>query len=841
MAFWNRDTSGGGQYQEITLEKNRIKPDVMPAGEMPRPAKKIADIGKAERFSPKQTAGLSEEQVLGRFNEGLVNVDRTKKGKSVAQIIFGNIFTVFNIIYVLVAAVLIYYQQYKQLTFFAVVLANTLIAIVQEIRSKKSLDKLNLVSLPMVVAMRGGKQVMVPVDRLVLDDVVFYEPGKQIVADSVVLSGTVEANEAILTGEAEPVVKQPGDTLYAGSYIVSNSCVARVDKVGKFNYIESLTGKARVYKKPNSQLLKSFNIILYVIAALLPFLAYFMWRANYVVFETGLINFEDVIVNTISPVVGIIPAGPFLLTSVTLAVSVIRLAKNKTMVQELYCIEMLARVNTLCLDKTGTITDGTMKVIEFVDLRLGGDRYGVGDIIGAMQNALNETNSTSKALAEYFGTKEIGSLKKTTVVPFSSARKFAAVSFDGSGTYFLGAPEFILSATRGRVDDLVKKYAERGCRVLLLAHSSSSIFVSDKNSTQLPMVRKPVAIIVIEDHIRPDAVGTFEWFAKNGVDIKVISGDNALTVSKIAQKAGLSGHESYISLEKMTEREIYEIADKYTVFGRVTPEQKAWLIKALKSKKRTVAMTGDGVNDILALRESDTSIAMASGSDAARNVSHLVLLDDNFANLPKVVGEGRRVVNNIQNASSMFFMKTVYTVALMLFIIVMDVGSHMSYYYPYKMTNIILLESVVVGLSTTLLALQPNTNIIKGHFLVNVFRRSLPASITFFTATMILYAFHAKASLPVTQESLATLAAITYIFTGYYALYMACKPLRPWKIGLLLGILALLLAGTMLFGEFLDYEKLGREEILLLLTVVFGATPVYLLLYKLFNGFKPPT
>jgi cation-transporting ATPase E len=324
-----------------------------------------------------------------------------------------------------------------------------------------------------------------------------------------------------------------------------------------------------------------------------------------------------------------------------------------------------------------------------------------------------------------------------------------------------------------------------------------------------------------------------------GVDIKVISGDNALTVSKIAEKAGIQNHDSYISLENMTNEQVMDIADKYTIFGRVSPEQKSILVKALKAKGRTVAMTGDGVNDILALREADTSIAVASGSDAARNVSHLVLLDDNFANLPKVVGEGRRVVNNIQNASSMFFMKTVYTIALMLFIIVMDLRFGKNYYYPYKMSSIVLLETVVVGFSTMLLALQPNKSIIKGHFLANVFRKSLPASITFFAATMFLYAFQAQTALPPTQEKLVTIAAITYTFIGFYALYMACKPLTTWKITLILGILVLLIAGTLFFGDFMEYQTLQREEILLLLTTVFGSAPLYLLLYKSFNGFAP--
>lgn len=799
----------------------------------PKPAKKVIDIINAERYAPKEKTGLNDSQVFDRFSQGLVNVDRSKKGKSTAQIIFGNIFTFFNLIYIVVSAILIYYAQYKQLTFLSVVLANTLIAIVQEIRSKKSLEKLNLVSLPMATVIRNGKQVKVPVGEVVLDDIITYTTGSQIIADSIVVSGAVEANEAILTGESEAVVKQVGDVLYAGSYVVSNNCVAKVDKVGKFNYIEKLSGKARKYKKPHSQLLKSFNIILYFIAVILPPLTYFMWQVNSM--ASG--DFMTTLLNTVSPVVGIIPAGPFLLTSVTLAISVIRLAKNKTMVQELYCIEMLARVNTLCLDKTGTITDGTMKVIECVDLRLGGDRYSVGDIVGAMQNALGESNSTARALTDYFDKIQLSGLKKTTVVPFSSARKFSAVSFEGNGTYFLGAPEFILN-TSGRVDDLVKKFAERGCRVLLLAHSSSSIFVSDKSGVQLPLIRKPVAVIVLEDHIREDAADTFRWFKLNGVDIKVISGDNPLTVSNIAAKADLNNYDKYISLDGVSDEEIYEIADKYTVFGRVSPDQKAVLIKALQSKRRTVAMTGDGVNDILALREADTSIAMASGSDAARNVSHLVLMDDNFSSLPKVVAEGRRVVNNIQNASSMFFMKTVYTIALMMFIIIMDIAFSKSYYYPYKMTNILMLETVIVGLSSVMLSLQPNTSVIKGHFLVNVFKRSLPASITFFTVTMFLYAFQAKSGLPATQESLVTIAAIAYTFCGYYALYMACKPTRPWKVYLLIGIAVMLVFGTIFFGGFFDYVALNREEVLLLLATIFGSAPLYLVLYKIFNGFK---
>ncbi len=812
----------------------------LPTDQINKANRKIVDIDSVERFVVDEKKGLTNEQVALRYNQGLVNVSGKKKGKNNWQIVFSNVFTFFNLIYTIIAVALCIYKQYGQLTFLFVVVANTLIAIVQEIRSKKALDKLTILSMPSIVTIRNGKPVKVNIDSIVLDDVVNFTSGKQVCADCVILSGTVEVNESILTGESEAVVRQKGDVLHAGSFIVANNCVAKVDKVGKFNYIDTLTSKAKKYKKPQSQLLRAFNLILYFVAVIIIPLGYFMWQVNS---NAANGDFITTLQKTTGPLIAIIPAGPFLLTSLTLAVSVIRLAKNKTMVQELYCIEMLARVDTLCLDKTGTITDGTMRVVENIDLRPSGEnKRAIKDIVGSMQAILNDNNATAKALKSYFGIPKVEIMKPSAVVPFSSARKFSAITFENEGTYFLGAAEFILSNPNPKVDELVKKYSMEGYRVMLLAYSSSNIFTSGKSASQLPLVRRAIAVIVIEDHIRDDAKETLNWFNDNGVNVKIISGDNPLTVSNIARKVGVKDINA-ISLDGKTDDEVASYALEYNVFGRVSPDQKAVLVKTLKQNGKTVAMTGDGVNDILALRESHCSIAMASGSDAARNVSHLVLLDDNFASLPKVVAEGRRVVNNIQKASSMFFMKTVYTICLMLIIIIMNFGYGIAYTYPYSPTQILGLETFVVGIPTMLLALQPNTDIIKGKFLSNVFKRSLPASLTFFVSTVAIYVFQYVTKVPQNMLSLVTILAITYTFCGLYALYMACKPLKWWKVMMIMLVCASIIGLVTFFtnipvdGAYV-YAKLTREETLLLLTVTFAAAPFYLFIYKLFNGFK---
>ena len=803
------------------------------------------NLSGVERFAPNKDFGLTSEQVTARQENGLINKDATKRGKSILGIILTNLFTFFNVIYIVISVILCVYGLASQCTFLPVVVANTAIAIIQEIKSKLTLDKLNLITEPQIKVMRDGENREISISDLVLDDITYLSGGEQISADSIVLDGFVEVNESILTGESDAVTKRAGDTLYAGSFIVSGSCTAQVSSVGKYNYIAGLTGRAKQYQKPRSQMLGAFRKILIFIATIIVPMTVCLYIVN---FESNpnnswesfsLANLDRVALNpTTASIISMIPAGPFLLTSIALATSFLRLAKNKTMVQELYCIEMLARVDTLCLDKTGTITDGTMQVIESIDLRQSGQTYTVREIMSSVNYALQSDNMTSKALKKYFGCPKKPSLEAVATIPFSSERKFSAVSFKGSGTYVLGAPEYVLKVPNERVNELVKKYAEQGLRVLLLAHSTTTIY----DNKALPQVRRPVAVIVIEDHIRPDAFDTIEWFASNDVDIKVISGDNPQAVSNIALRVGVRDAENYVSLEGMTEEQVRESATQYTVFGRVSPDQKAILVKALREANRTVAMTGDGVNDILAMKESDCSVSLAGGSSAARQVSHLVLMDDSFANLPKVVAEGRRVVNNIQSASSMYFMKTIYVIVVNLMLVLLHFAFGQTMQSPLVSNkSVMLMDWVIVALPTMLLALQPNERRIKGNFFGNVLKRCLPASITFIITTAVLYVLHRFADNLVPQEQLGTLVTITYTFGGLFALYYACQPFKNWKVAMYLGIFAIVVASVCIpwTRNFFDYVELGREQLLLLLVEILATPFILFACTKAFNLSKP--
>ena len=817
----------------MTEPTNNEKKRKLPRVKLPR------DLSGVERFSPRADSGLTSEQVQSRYAQGLVNVDTTKKGKSIAGIIFSNVFTFFNVVYIIIATILIAYGLAMQCTFLPVVIANTAIAIVQEIKSKITLDKLNLITEPQIKVKRDGKTMEISVKDLVLDDIVSVNGGEQISADSIVLDGYVEVNEAILTGESDAVIKRKGDTLYAGSFVVSGSCTAQVSAVGKYNYIANLTGRARQYQKPRSQMLKALKgILIFVAIVIVPMtVCLFMVNTEAVNLPNGVVTdwskFSlsnvniDALNLTAGSIISMIPAGPFLLTSIALAASFLRLARNKTMVQELYCIEMLARVDTLCLDKTGTITDGTMRVIESIDLRPNGASYTLREIMSSVNSALKADNMTSKALKKYFGAPKKPTLEAIATIPFSSERKLSAVSFKNNGTFILGAPEYVLKTPNDRVTDLVKKYAEQGLRVLLLAQSSTTIY----NSDTLPQTRRPIAVIVIEDHIRGDAKETIEWFRKNDVKIKVISGDNPAAVSSIALRVGVEDAENYVSLEGMSDDAVREAATKYTVFGRVSPDQKAILVKALKAAGATVAMTGDGVNDILAMKESDCSISLAGGSDAARQVSHLVLMDDSFSNLPKVVAEGRRVVNNIQSATSMYFMKTVYVIVINIILVTLHFAFGRTMQTPLTNLRVTLMDWVVVALPTMLLALQPNEKLIKGNFFGNVLKRCMPASLTFVITTLACYVLFGLELDPalVPEEQLSTLVTLTYTFGGLFALYYACQPFNKWKVAMYLGIWAIVLTCVVVPGisNLFGYVKLGREQMLLLLVEIL-ATPFIL-------------
>ncbi len=790
-----------------------------------------AFIHSAERYYPAIEQGLSEEQVHKRISMGLFNYTGKKGGKSYFSIFMANIFTFFNILTFIVATALIIVDAgMENLFFMIIVLCNIIIGIAQECRSKRSVEKLKLVTAPTAIVIRNGIRQSIPVSEVVLDDIMFVELGKQICADAVVVKGEAELNESLLTGESVPVKKKTGDVLYSGSFVSGGSCYARVDKVGSANYVEKLTSYAKKYKKPRSELRSSISLIIKMVSVIIvPVAALLLWlgtrNADVVTWETWRENVPYVG----GAVIGMIPAGMFLLTSVALATSVVRLAKKRTLVQDLYCIEMLARVNVLCLDKTGTITDGSMQVHDVIDAKNNNVTAPIKDIIGSMLTATGDNNQTALALAEHFGYSQM--LVPKVAVPFSSQKKLSAVTFDGAGTFILGAPEFILKDVGVRLDKIITENVQNGYRVLMLAHSPMEI-----TADRLPGARRPVCLIVIEDHIREDAPQVINWFKENNVAVKIISGDNPITVSEVAKRVGVENAGLYISLDGLSTREVIEAANKYTVFGRVTPEQKCTLIKALKSKGNTVAMTGDGVNDILAMREADCSVAIASGSEAARNVSHLVLMDSNFSSMPDVVMEGRRVINNIQQSSTLFLMKTLMSVLLAITSVIMAFAKISDQLHFFKPANLVGLEFLVIAIPSFALALQPNKNIIKGNFLTNVLKRCVPGGITLWLAVMSIYFYNrigVNHGIIIDPQAYTTLMVAVVMFTGIMALIKICQPVNAYRTVLIVLTFTLVTIGLTVFldlftdmgwktpfGDIISVFKLDFVNIMFMTTVI---------------------
>jgi len=761
---------------------------------------------KINRVKPDPSEGLSVEQVIERINKGFVNTTPNANVKTYRSIFLNNIFTFFNMLCLAIAISLLIAHSYKNLVFMVIALANTTIGIVQEIRAKRTIEKLSLLTAPTAKVIRGGSEYDVTTAEVVIDDIVCLSNGKQIVADCIIVEGSVEVNESLLTGESVTIKKTVGDTLYSGSFISSGKCKARVDNVGADCYIEQLSQKAKQYKKPKSELFNSLNMTIKIIGFILIPLAIAMYINNYV--KTG--TFAETVEKSAGAIVSMIPAGMFLLCSVALTVSVIRLAQKKALVQDLYCVEMLARVNVLCLDKTGTITDGTMKVYNCIEVQ---NKSGMTlkRIVGSMLSSLGDNNQTSQSLINYFGLNK--ELPASATLPFSSARKLSAVSFENLGTYILGAPEFVIpNMKEGKIKDTIDQYAKDGYRVLILANCIGSI---TKDGNLPNTARQIVAVIVLEDRIREDAIDTIKWFKDNDVKIKIISGDNPLTVAEIAKRVGVDDTESFINLEGLNESQVISAANKYTVFGRVTPEQKAILVKAMKAQGNTVAMTGDGVNDILALKEADCSIAMASGSEAVRSVSHMVLLDSKFSSMPQAVFEGRRVINNVQRSSALFFMKTIFTILFSVFILANR------QVYPFAPLQMYMLEFFVIGIPSFFLALQPNKSRIKGRFIYNLFKNALPGALTLFINCIAIYIF-----VLLTQGNwddrvlISSMCTIAITFTGLTMLLRLCQPMNTLT-GILFTTMTSLCLGLTIFApDFFNIARVGRENTLFIIILI---------------------
>lgn len=793
-------------------ERNNIKaPRIIPKEEdkpIKKKKKKKKEEKKVVRFETHPKVGLTSAQVQQRIEEGKTNLVHTKNTKTYRSIILGNIFTFFNLLSFIIAGALIFVGSWKDCFFMVIVLFNMAIGIVQEVKAKKTIEKISLVSSPRAYVIRDKVDYKIDVNEVVLDDILILQTGKQICADCIVVEGSVEVNESLLTGESVAIKKNKGDMLYSGSFVVGGKCFARVDKVGNDTYTSKLASQAKQYQKPKSELMGTLNILITAIGLLIVPLGTLMFMNNY-----NLLNYNIVstIEQTAGSIIGMIPAGMFLLTSMALAVGVIKLAKKRTLVQDLYSIEMLARTDVLCLDKTGTITDGTMKVSNVIQIK-SDLKYTLDNLIGSMLTALDDNNQTSRALITHFGySKE---LTASYVLPFNSTRKMSGVTFSTGESYIFGAPEYVLKTKNVQVDNLVKTYASKGFRVLLFAKCDGEI-----KEDKIPAKREPVAIVVIEDHIREEAMETIEWFKNNNVAVKIISGDNPITVSEVSRRVGVENAEKYISLEGLSQQQVIDAAEKYTVFGRVSPEQKAILVKALKAKGHKVAMTGDGVNDILALKEADCSIAMASGSEATRHVSNLVLLDSNFASMPSVVAEGRRVINNIQKSSSLYLMKTIYTMLLSLFCLLVKTD------YPFTTKQVMLLEILVIGIPSFFLALQPNNATIKGRFLPNLLSKSIPGAIILFLNVAATYLFDLSFG---TDGQFQTMASLALTLVGFVVLFRLCSPFDVFRGVLYTAVIAIfVLILSLGGGEFFEYVALSLQNILFLICCVLVSSPVY--------------
>lgn len=806
---------------------------------------KKAINSKVGRFSPKLNKGLTQSQVETRFRQFLFNDTNKKYSRSYASIFIGNICTFFNLLCLIafIALVLANTQGFSNYLVIIITTANIVIGIIQEIRSKLAIDKLSILANNSVKVIRDGETIEIPVQEIVLDDVIILELGSQVPADVILAEGAVEVNESLLTGESVSIKKQAGDLLYAGSFIASGSGKFRVEKVGKETYLEKLTSKAKKYKRPNSELMNSTKLIIKCVSLLIIPIAIgtFLTTLHNIDYtdETYLkvipwlfsqeINYA--IQRTCTVVIGMIPSGMLLLTSLALALGILRLAKSQTLVQDMYSLEMLARVNVLCLDKTGTITDGRMRVHDTVILNTVGD-ISLNDIMGSMLRELDGNNQTSIALYNHFGYND--KFTATAKIPFSSKRKLSAVTFDEGGTYAMGAPEFVLKPYPAKVEKLVKQYAQMGLRVIVLAHSPAPI-VGEK----LPAVMKPIAIISIADNVREDAVETIKWFKENEVDVKVISGDNPVTVSEVAKRAGIVNADKFISLDGLNDKEVENVANKYTVFGRVSPEQKAILVRSIKSHGNTVAMTGDGVNDILALKEADCAISVASGSEAARNVSHLVLMDNNFNSMPKVVAEGRRVINNIKNSSSLYLMKTLFTAILAFLCICLGQP------YLFMPQNMLLLEVAIIAVPSFFISLQPNKERVQGKFISHVMSGAVSGSVLMILCVMAMYLTNVFNPDEFGSHYLA-MCMMALTFSGFVMVFRICQPFNVYRAVLCAAVFALCVTAyavpfiteTLLYAGWQALEW-DYAKILTIVVVIEAAFPISGWLIELMHLIMP--
>ena len=762
--------------------------------------------------------GLTDEEVRQRVEEGFTNRTDISTDKTTKEIVISNVFTYFNLIFLVITILLIMVGSFRNLTFLPIIIGNTVIGIVQEIRAKKTLEKMSLLNAPHADVIRNGSVKQISTEGLVKDDVILLTAGKQICADAVVISGNIQVNESLLTGEADEVEKTEGSTLMSGSFVVSGECYARLEKVGNESYISKLSLEAKsMGGKEQSEMIRSINLIVkWVGIVIIPIGLILFWQSHFVNGE----SITKSVTSTVAAIIGMIPEGLYLLTTVALALSTMKLARKKVLLHDMKSIETLARVDVLCVDKTGTITEPDMKLKEiFLCKNSGADGTQTALTLDELKslildyaNASVDNNATMLALKAYAAdalTNNTSALHRTAVSQqaFSSSLKYGSVTFS-DGTYLLGAPEFIMHEDFARIEEEIIPYADKGDRVLLFARYNGENVENGINGSVTPL-----GFVALANPIRANAVKTFEYFKSQGVAIKVISGDNPRTVSRIAIQAGIESAESFVDAATLDiEDKIADAVNKYTVFGRVTPKQKKQLVKALQAKGHTVAMTGDGVNDILAMKDADCSVAMASGSEAAAQAAQVVLLDSDFAHMPDVVYEGRRVVNNIQRSASLFLVKNIFSLLLSLFSVILMVT------YPLEPAQVSLISMFTIGVPGFLLALEQNKDRIKGHFITNVMLKALPGGLTDVIAVGALVV--CGEVFCISDASIGTIATLVLSVVGFMILFKISEPLNGMKYAVIIGNIA----GLVFSGFFLKklFALTDLSNICILLMIVFG-------------------
>lgn len=758
--------------------------------------------------------GLSPQEIKLRQSNGLSNIMPPSNTKSEGQIIKENVLTFFNLIFLVLALCLCLVGSFKNLMFLLVAVANTVVGSFQEIRAKRAVDKLTLVAAGTAKAIRSGQRVSVRTDQLVRDDIVEFAAGDQICADAVVRDGQLQVNESLLTGEADAILKNPGDTLKSGSFVISGRARVQLTHVGSESYAAKLAAEARrnVRSTKSEMMLSLTKLITVVGIALIP-LGIILFLRHFLSVFQGL-PLRDSVESTVSALIGMIPEGLYLLTSVAIAASCLKLSRKRVLVQDMNCIETLAHVDVLCVDKTGTITEPTMEVTDVYPLN--SERFSYDDIekiLAAFYHGEEPDNETARAMGQQFAGETTWRAVKR--MAFSSSTKWSGADFGENGRYVVGAPEFIMGDRYDSIRSEAEPWSERGCRVLLLAAYDTAF---DDGPLQSAHVA-PIALVFLSNLLRPDAQETFRYFASQGVSVRVISGDNPITVAQVATRAGIENADRYVDATTLsTEQDFEEAVKYYTVFGRVTPEQKRYLVRAFQKQGHTVAMTGDGVNDVLALKDANCGIAMASGSQAASQVAQIVLLNSQFSAMPAIVAEGRRVINNIQRAASLFLVKNIFSFALTLLLLFIDMP------YPLLPIQLSLISTFTIGIPSFFLALEPNYARVEGKFMRNVIRRAMPGGLT--NLTIVLLAGFFTSTFGLSNEQLNTICVWVMSAVGLVTLYHVSVPFTRLRLAVLAGMTAAMLFSLLVIPAFFDFPALNASSALILVTLLLACPTV---------------